>query len=304
MRQSLYTSLFYSFFLASNGVQAFFPWDWREEVFGGDGISHETQTREAFDETAKEWFGIDEPTSGMIAARELLCAWNAIVDKSANQAYAEYHFDGESFPEGQALVLDQLAEAAGYLKNSTDGEAVENARKSFGQACHHVQDFYAHSNWIEMNGPQLNPLLYDDSKRMVRQENATTCKDCVDGDVLSPFCPDCEDNLFGSVLTSGYFPGDNRPQPEGVQKCQHGGLAQGTGDAVKGINKDSNECRWSPHYKHHEDAANTAKLATKEFLGKLKERVSEAALRAFYGIGPSIGFAVDTTGSKSCIQVI
>jgi hypothetical protein len=44
---------------------AFFPWDHRETLGGGGGISHQSQTKAAFAATALEFFGISELSSSM-----------------------------------------------------------------------------------------------------------------------------------------------------------------------------------------------------------------------------------------------
>jgi hypothetical protein len=70
------------------------------------------------------------------------------------------HFDDCNFSGGSAVVSSSQAEAVGYLDPGSllpDGDAL--ALRAFGRSLHAVQDFYAHSNWIELGGQ----VLVDDS---------------------------------------------------------------------------------------------------------------------------------------------
>lgn len=94
-------------------------------------------------------------TSGPSAqdAPASIIAANAAVDD--DQTHAAPHFDGESFPEGQARILTLRADVVADL-NAGD---VAGARTSLGSALHTVQDFYSHSNWVELGNSAPNPDL-------------------------------------------------------------------------------------------------------------------------------------------------
>lgn len=66
------------------------------------------------------------------------------------------HFDDCNFSGGSALVATRQAEAVQALDPSVpvvEGDAL--AILSFARSLHGVQDFYAHSNWVELGGAEL-----------------------------------------------------------------------------------------------------------------------------------------------------
>jgi len=87
------------------------------------------------------------------AALEDIIRANLATDEGLNQLRFARHFDNDLFTQGWAFVeseqrrLRMLARAG--------GETLE-MRVAFGQLCHTVQDFYSHSNyvelWLEKNG--------------------------------------------------------------------------------------------------------------------------------------------------------
>ena len=203
---------------------AFFPTDFREAWFGGGGISHETQTTNAFNQLAEKYFpDIREITKTMIKARSAIVDANIAVDK--DQETAARHFDGEAFDAGQTILVDRKAEVIAALK-AGDGS---KARAKLGDALHGVQDFYAHSNWVELGKTDIN---YDLGKKGVSLTHAgptdRTCNDCNFGGLERIFfgCRDCEQNTAGfNLLTSGYYFGEDTPKPPATipdYKCHHG----------------------------------------------------------------------------------
>lgn len=66
------------------------------------------------------------------------------------------HFDDCNFSGGSAVVQSSQAEAVAHLDPSAvtpDNDLL--AIRAFGRALHALQDFYAHSNWIELGGEVL-----------------------------------------------------------------------------------------------------------------------------------------------------
>src|SRR5687768_10552457 len=60
----------------------------------------------------------------------------------------EAHFDNESLDAGSSRLIDLKEEIIQLLLQSPpDGE---EAQETLGRALHAVQDFYAHSNWVEL----------------------------------------------------------------------------------------------------------------------------------------------------------
>ncbi|XP_061092946.1 von Willebrand factor A domain-containing protein 7-like [Conger conger] len=144
-----------------------------------------------------------------------------------------HHFDGEEFRGGRALITDGMAS----IKANVRQENFISARVTLGKICHTLQDFYSHSNWIELGKkhPNTNLIRPDESIGNIADKDTPTCRSCIGGD--------CRDNILPEIIsegkiTSGYFGIFSSSKPAG--KCSHGGLADRTSrrDPTGGINKD------------------------------------------------------------------
>ncbi|MGI2904119.1 HET-C-related protein [Tolypothrix sp. VBCCA 56010] len=137
---------------------------------------------------------------------------NKHTDDLPNQANSEMHFDGEDFAGGSKRVMD-LKEKV-ISKVTTEEPESTSARNDLGTALHTIQDFYAHSNWVELghSSPNIN--------RKIGTEIFSGA------DKNTPTCPTDPGTLGGaglSQLTSGYFILSNQLAcgvPQG--KCRHG----------------------------------------------------------------------------------
>ncbi|KAK3364687.1 hypothetical protein B0T25DRAFT_628270 [Lasiosphaeria hispida] len=303
---------------------AFFPSDFREYVAGRGGTSHQGMTREVINNIliGPDTYFPGEATrltTYMIAAREEITDANMQVDDDEAHDSAA-HFDGENFPGGQARLSGSVAKIKAALSSSPLD--VKLARSELGSALHTLQDFYSHSNWIELGNRLPHPDLGTETSLVFAPERADTCKDCPgDFDLgcaatcavrsSNPFitgiclalctCPDCSSNLDTSLLTSGYYGGEGRDVPAGVAKCNHGGLTDfstpSIGQYRAGINKDSFSCNWSPHSNLHTEAVTVAKLATRQYIDLVTRDLTTPQKRILFGVGPPLAFAIDTTGS-------
>ena len=66
------------------------------------------------------------------------------------------HFDDCNFTGGSAVIQSSQAEAVAQLNpNVPSPEAELFAIRAFARSLHAVQDFYAHTNWIELGGEVL-----------------------------------------------------------------------------------------------------------------------------------------------------
>lgn len=209
-----------------SGTQGFFPSDWREKYFGNGGVSHEAQTRIAYDALAAKYFPDISPiTANMIKARTAIAEANMKVDD--DQTSSAKHFDGENFEGGQALLVQAKANVIAALRNGNG----ESARKDLGEALHTLQDFYAHTNWVELRNDDINRDLGKEGRRLsLVTFGQRTCNECGFGgiDRVLRGCRDCTTNTDGfNLLTSGYYEGEDSP-PDGVDipdwKCRHGKL--------------------------------------------------------------------------------
>ena len=88
------------------------------------------------------------------------------------------HFDAESFVGANDLLL----EYRWLLMRNILDEDFETARQNAGLILHTLQDFYSHSNWIEMHDGATDPYeeLGEKSILVVKVASRTqpTCSDC------------------------------------------------------------------------------------------------------------------------------
>ncbi|XP_055082969.1 von Willebrand factor A domain-containing protein 7-like isoform X3 [Periophthalmus magnuspinnatus] len=202
------------------------------------------------------------------------------------------HFDGETFKEGKKLITDGLK----AVKSSIKKDNMKFARSKIGEILHTLQDFYSHSNWIEMGNdkPNSNVISKQGSIGKIADKKRPTCRDC-DGD-------DCtnnilEDILEEKVLTSGYFylnPYNSKPSG----KCSHGDFPDASALLTPkgGINKDS---LTSSHGHLHNQAATVAVDATLELLNDVRSAAGDKEFLRMLGLipGKALCFVIDTTGS-------
>uniref|UniRef100_A0AAV2JD29 von Willebrand factor A domain-containing protein 7-like n=1 Tax=Knipowitschia caucasica TaxID=637954 RepID=A0AAV2JD29_KNICA len=201
------------------------------------------------------------------------------------------HFDNEEFEQGKKIITDGLFTVKVNIKNKNYGAA----RRGLGEILHTIQDFYSHSNWVEMGNdhPFTNLIQSGDSLEYSTAKHRPTCRNCSDdctGNIL-------EDILSERLLTSGYFsPRSSNIKPTG--KCSHGGDKDTTThtDATGGINKDSVN---SSHGHLHERAARVATEASIELLDDVHAAVGHKNFLRMMGVGSgkAIIFVIDTTQS-------
>ncbi|XP_063489271.1 von Willebrand factor A domain-containing protein 7 isoform X3 [Symphalangus syndactylus] len=201
----------------------------------------------------------------------------------------DLHFDAERLGQGRTQLVAALREtvvAARALDHTL-------ARQRLGAALHALQDFYSHSNWVELGEQQPHPHLLWPRQELqnLAQVADPTCSDCKE---LS-----CPGNWLGfTLLTSGYF-GTHPPKPPG--KCSHGGHFDRSSSQPPrgGINKDSTSPGFSPHHMLHLQAAKLALLASIQAFGLLRSRLGDRDFSRLLDITPasSLSFVLDTTGS-------
>ncbi|KAK6346091.1 hypothetical protein TWF730_010423 [Orbilia blumenaviensis] len=265
------------------------------------------QTRRALQELWETWYGDIPgwvPSYTMILAVNEIAEANALVDE--DQENGELHFDGESFMLAQERLV-KLSDQAVSLANAGD---YIGARKSIGMALHTLQDFYAHSNWVESlikkGAPdQIYPGLgYPNTMIYPLGKNAKTCTDCrALSDVFG--CGKCDDNLRSVDLTSGYYSGEPAFQKTSSAKCSHGGPLDGSTtydldwwDTIiyvgQGINKDSSTCLFSPHRDLHYQAAMISIAATKDWIdSRVYKRLPTRQSELLFGKEKETGSLLD-----------
>ncbi|KAM4547257.1 von Willebrand factor A domain-containing protein 7-like [Fundulus diaphanus] len=210
---------------------------------------------------------------------------------------SSFHFDGEMFVQGKKIITDGLV----AVKASNKMENYETARQKLGEIMHPLQDFYSHSNWVELGYrlPNSNLIREGTSIGDIADKSRATCRSC-DGD-------DCTNNILediiaGKILTSGYT--GHKPffstKPSG--KCSHGGILDETSkiDPKGGINKDSFK---SSHGHLHTQAANLAIAATSQMLEDIRLAAGDTTFLQMVGISRgsnrALCFVTDTSQSMS-----
>ncbi len=200
----------------------------------------------------------------------------------------EAHCDDDLILECHRRLVD-FKETATILLQDPDAPNGVTARRFAGRALHTLQDFYTHSNWVMTPGLGNTDRPFDllgvegtdaQIQSMLAPRDLTTCT------------PDGGTPAFDGErkLTTGYFKvavrallWDSIVEPG---KCNHGG-----GAFQEGIHKDE------PSRRFHREARHVAVLATKAYIRQILDVVDDRGKRAFMGIGGTLGFVIDDTGS-------
>ncbi len=190
------------------------------------------------------------------------------------------HFDAEEFSKASNHLITMRKNVVSKITaSSPDGQ---EARESLGTALHTLQDFYAHSNWVEIGRTSINTAL---GRSAMANPLATIA-----------FCPGNPAVLSGpglTSLTSGYYiylTGCGEP-PSG--KCYHGG--PGLIESCNGINKDDSSRAG------YGTAHSLGSTATTDYLNQILDASGVAgnakAIKALMRINGTLGMVIDDTGS-------
>ncbi|KAL1023650.1 hypothetical protein UPYG_G00044050 [Umbra pygmaea] len=216
---------------------------------------------------------------------------NGLVDKDFVDS-PEYHFNSEQFAEGRSLITEGVSS----IKANIRKENYQAAREALGRVLHTLQDFYSHSNWVDLGytKPYPNLIRPDLPLLNLAAVNTPTCKDCSNGG----FCPNSilPNILNEKKLTSGYMGIYSPAKPKG--KCSHGGRDDLTSLEVPrgGISKD--ELR-DDNIDLHNAAVSLATTASLQLLDDIRGAAGDKEYLRFMGIARSsvLAFVIDTTGS-------
>lgn len=181
---------------------------------------------------------------------------------SVNLTDPHYHFDNEQFAAANTLLIQAtndivaLAKARDYV----------GARKRLGTALHTLQDFYAHSTWIEsFGGNAVENTALGTASFSMSPSAAPTC---------SQFSV-----IPGSPYTSGYFTTATTlmqvvgvqshwtntfyPQIPVLDRCIHGSDQPSGSDLGGGINKDN------PGRAFHAEARQAAIMSSRTYVSRI-----------------------------------
>ncbi|XP_078513501.1 von Willebrand factor A domain-containing protein 7-like [Lissotriton helveticus] len=229
-----------------------------------------------------QYYGGAVPPVGLVDALDIIASYNVLVDLQ-NYFNEQFHFDAELFDESKALVLNGIERTSLKLKENDP----QSARSELGTLLHIVQDFYSHSNYLELGHREPNPGITSPDIKIGNVAGPTqrTCVDCDET---------CENNIppqiiENNILTTGYFMAvpyipfiSTSQKPKG--KCSHGGSTDfGSYDEpVGGINKDMET---SSHGYLHYEAAEVAVKATTEVLEIIKDKVGVQRMARLLNLG-------------------
>ena len=192
-------------------------------------------------------------------AIQIIVQANRSVDNNQNDS--ALHFDNENFIRGGERVKKLKEEIIARVQEAlaSGSTATQAIHTRLGQALHTVQDFYAHSNWVELQNQENNgdPMI---NKELGRGEISNVA------DENTPTCPTDASILGGAglkQLTSGYYKNAaSCSLPDGINpgKCIHGPLLN---LSCSGINKDK------PGRRGYETAKALAVKATEDYLDQI-----------------------------------
>ncbi|XP_028256290.1 von Willebrand factor A domain-containing protein 7-like isoform X1 [Parambassis ranga] len=217
---------------------------------------------------------------------------NGLVDRDF-VASDRHHFNSETFFEGRGLITEGVM----AIKANIRQENFQAAREILGKVLHTLQDFYSHSNWVELGNtePYINLIRPDLPLDNLADVNTPTCSDCASGTCPNQILPNI---LKEKKLTSGYMGIFSPFKPKG--KCSHGGAGDltSTSDPRGGINKDE---RRPDNMALHDAAVKAATAASLELLQDIRLTAGDNDFLRMMGIARSsvVCFVIDTTGSMS-----
>jgi hypothetical protein len=208
---------------------------------------------------------------------------------SVHQFDSEFHFDSENFLGASQNIVDLRKQIIDALKNdcANGGPDGKKARELLGTALHIIQDFYAHTSWVENAGGNVNGSLGISSFTFFDTSDNRACVAGQPG------------TLLPGVISSGFVYIGSGPYDYLCQypanKCRHGFR----GVCPDGISKD---------YDGRPNFAIAARLAgssTEDFVNgilndpDIKDKIP--AKKALLDAEDSFTVVIDTTGSMSPI---
>ncbi len=193
--------------------------------------AHVSFTREAVDAIDKEAAALDRASNLSIQFPE---HWR--------------HFDNESFEEGNAHIISMkqdIIEILSGKRGALNKDKLKTAYQELAYSIHAIQDFYAHSNWVELGFTKVCPTLgVSPFRGEVDGPDGRKVKIAGPGDEV---CTG-DYNLTPkgrTMLTSGYWPGLTHCSIDNDIKCHHGLTFSILGIVTlcdrEGISKDSEE---------------------------------------------------------------
>jgi hypothetical protein len=280
------TRVLFLFVLINLVLQANLAWSFISQ-FGT--IEHELITKEAISPEVSGSLEAVLSNGSMIsfnksAVKEIVLSNNAS-DTDFLLTDKKRHFDNDTLVFGSLFLIELKGKVISEItKAEPDGQL---ARELLGHALHALQDYYSHTNWLNLHGStEINDDL-GRRKHEIRPQGPT-CTEDLNGDLTVL----AGDGL--TSITSGYFEGPLTCAPVSVlgqKKCLHGSLVPFLCD---GLNKDH------PGRTGYLGAFNLAVLATKDYVQQILDAVvgNDDAIRVLLD-QPTLKFKVFLTGTKA-----
>ena len=233
------------------------------------------------------------------------------------------HFDAGTFRESNERVIHFFHLIHEHIEN----REYKSARRLLAQILHTIQDFYSHSNWIEMGNNDINRDIGTQEfveRHPIAEDSEVTCNDncqlvtneCnllieliynlmqkIGYNSATIRCPvkyyKCDNNVvLLNKLVSGFYEGqklkDGTPikKPANTQKCSHGGLVDGDSFSMSsygGINKDSGHYLFSPRADLHLIAADLAVKHTEFVFDQIRDKYGDNVFAEMLKLNTPIG---------------
>ncbi len=229
------------------------------------------------------------------ALDQIANANQAIDDKTPALAFPAGHFTDERFVDSSTRLINLRNQIVMSL--TADPPNGDQARTLLGGALHTVQDFYAHSTWVELGNSGIN----SDLGRNVMPNPSATLQPCPDPNSVTQVGLSSGYVIAGSILDPKHLGCGTLPS---AGKCYHGNYTI----YCVGMNKDCDTTCSPPWYLPypgsppsplHAAARNLAEQATQDYVNQILSAVSgnDKAVSALLDIKGSIGFVIDDTGS-------
>jgi hypothetical protein len=100
---------------------------------------------------------VRESCSAFLPEGELLAVEAGNLSQDLWQHKSEFHFDNCAFDEGSAYYQELWEQ----IRRQAASQNRTRALRAFGKLLHLVEDFYSHSNWVELHAPQGAIPLWD-----------------------------------------------------------------------------------------------------------------------------------------------
>jgi hypothetical protein len=212
----------------------------------------------------------------ILQVRDATAGVDEIVSDRGELTVPNAHCDDELLPECTQRIIDIKNAVISLLQSSPPNGG--EARRQLGRALHTLQDFFSHSNWINISAGDPGLGVNVISRLAANQDTCERGFSSLGSGTLAGF------GLTNT--TTGYFSLVLAP-PDG--KCNHGlGLDPG-------IHKD--EPSRTGHTAARSAAVNATEGLVRQILAAPGIAGNDRAVRALLDVRGAVGFAVDTTGS-------